>query len=183
MGRKKIVKKQSEFIISLLFLGLGLFLATNKSITGEALNALGGFWAQPSTYIRVLGWGQVIFSTILLLWSLNWSKSDEVEKVKLNIGFEAAVTAGLLVVYCVTLPIITFFPATFLLVLCTNLLYKRKENQMFIASDDTTDAEKATNADKQTFNKKSVMISVVYALCITLAAWVAFTKLLKAVLP
>lgn len=172
---KHLIKNQNNFVLSIAMIALGLFLALDNSLAGKSVSNLGGFWAQPDTYIKLLGGGLVIFSILLLISSLNFERSENVEKIHFTVTAEAIITAVALVVYCYLMPVITFFPATLLLVFGLNRLYLRKERS----------AEGSTDADSKNLQKtiKSMLVSLLYSVCITAAMWLIFTKFLKAVLP
>jgi hypothetical protein len=188
MDIKKLIKNQDNFVLGAVFLILGIFLVTAKNLTGRVISKLGSFWAHPLTYIRILGWGFVIFSGLLVLFSL----FGKTKKLSIKFGFEAAITTIALIVYCIVMPILTFFPTTFLLVLGINLLYKRKEDQAAIEiGKNDNGAEKSSSvapsaadaiADKNA-KKKSLIVSIIYSACITAFMWWIFSKVLKAVLP
>jgi hypothetical protein len=190
-----IIKNHPDFLLGVIFLALGLFLLLNDGLVGKEMSNLGGYWAQPSTYLKMLGMGISIFSVILLLTSLNFQRTNVIQKIQLNVGFEAWMTILALLVYCIIMPIITFMPATFLMILFINLVYKRKEA---IKAAETL-AEKAAQERSDSgeegavpvpvapisaeARKKSLITSVIYAVVITLFLWVVFTQFLDAQLP
>lgn len=175
---KKFIKNQNNFVLSIAMILLGLFLALNDSIVGKSVSNLGGFWAQPDTYIKMLGWGLILFSTLLLLTSINFSRSEHIERIHFTVTAEAVITAIALIVYCYLMPVISFFPATLLLIFGLNRLYLHKES--FAEKQAESDAPDTSSGRTRA---KSLLVSAAYSICITTAMWLIFTKFLKAVLP
>lgn len=172
---KNYIKNQNNFVLSIAMILLGLFLALDDSIAGKSVSNLGGFWAQPDTYIKMLGCGLIVFSTLLLITSLNFSHSEHIEKIHFTVTAEAIITAIALVAYCYLMPVISFFPATLLLIFGLNRLYLHKES--------TAEDNREAAAQSKKAQVKSLFVSALYSVCITTAMWLIFTKFLKAVLP
>lgn len=184
---KKIIKSKNNFVLGITMIAVGLFLVLNDSLSGKSVSGLGGFWAQPDTYIKMLGCGLILFSTLLVITSINFKGDNNVEKISFPVTREAIITAAALVAYCYVMPIITFFPATFILVFGLNRLYRKKEAEAIHLNADAQDGvpEEKKEREKLTGKAlaKSLIVSGIYSLCITATMWLIFTRILKAVLP
>lgn len=169
--KNKYIHNMNDFVLGLAFLALGLFCLLNPNIASETMHKLGGELAKASTYIRLLGWLITIAAVILIACSV-LVRGGEAKGIPFSITKEGFITAAALIVYCFVMPIISFFPATFILIMGLNLLYKRKEN---IAAE----KQPVTRQEKL----RSLLHSAVYSAVITVLFWLVFTQLLTAVLP
>ncbi len=168
---RRIVKNTNDFILGTIFLILGLFLLLNPNVASKSMSKMGGILTQASTYLHMLGGILAVASIGLILSSLYFGKENvEKKKFAFHITREALITAAALILYCFLMPIVTFFPATFVLIFGLNLLYKHKEGEK---------QEKKTGD----FRYKEIMASAVYAVIMTILLWAIFTKLLSAILP
>ena len=133
-------------------------------------NGLGGYWAQASSYIRLLASILLGLSVLQLIYAINFKGDGEHKKLSIPISKEVVITAVSLILYALLLPILTFFPCTLALnvVLCGT--YAMKENQ--------DDPEL-----KGKLPKKQIISIIIYSVVLTVVLWLVFTELLNCVLP
>ncbi|MDR2132209.1 MAG: tripartite tricarboxylate transporter TctB family protein [Clostridiales Family XIII bacterium] len=183
MNLKKQIKDRPAFLLAAIFLPVGIFLLTGDDLVGRQITDLGGYWARPLTYIRILGAITIALSALLLIKSIQFRRGREyeVKKIAIGWGFEAGMTAAALVAYCIVMPLITFVPATFALVFGMNLLYKRKEGSASPKEDSFAPPAESRRGARSRWTY--YLNSAVYALLATFVLYMIFTKLLHAVLP
>lgn len=169
--KNKYIHNMNDFVLGLAFLALGLFCLLNPNIASETMHKLGGTLAKASTYIRLLGFILTAAAAVLMICAVAVRNKPAVG-IPFSITTEGLITAIALVVYCFVMPIISFFPATFIMVMGLNLLFKRKENIAAGTQPITKEAK-----------IKSLLHSALYSAIITVLFWVVFTQLLTAVLP
>ena len=168
---KKVIRSTNDLLLAVLMGAVSIFLLTNDSIITGVENGLGGYWAQASSYIKLVAGILLGLSVLQLIYAINFKK-DETQYSKLNIPIskEIVITAVALVLYALLLPKLTFFPCTLVLniVLCGT--FALKENQ---GNEET----------KGKLPKKQAIGIVVYSVALTLCLWLLFTEVLKCVLP
>ena len=167
---KKAIRNTNDLLLAVLMAGVSIFLLTSDKIITGVENGLGGFWAQASTYIRLLAMILLALSVLQAIYAFNFKKHGEQQKLRIPVSKEIIITAVALVLYALLLPVLTFFPCTLALniVLCGT--FAMKENQ--------GDPEL-----KGKLPKKQVIAIVIYSVVLTVVLWVLFTQLLKCVLP
>ena len=167
---KKAIRNTNDLLLAVLMAGVSIFLLTSDKIITGVENGLGGFWAQASTYIRLLAMILLALSVLQAIYAFNFKKDGEHQKLRIPVSKEIIITAVTLVLYALLLPVLTFFPCTLALniVLCGT--FAMKENQ--------GDPEL-----KGKLPKKQVIAIVIYSVVLTVVLWVLFTQLLKCVLP
>ena len=167
---KKAIRNTNDLLLAVLMAGVSIFLLTSDKIITGVENGLGGFWAQASTYIRLLAMILLALSVLQAIYAFNFKTDGEHQKLRIPVSKEIIITAVALVLYALLLPVLTFFPCTLALniVLCGT--FAMKENQ--------GDPEL-----KGKLPKKQVIAIVIYSVVLTVVLWVLFTQLLKCVLP
>ena len=167
---KKAIRNTNDLLLAVLMAGVSIFLLTSDKIITGVENGLGGFWAQASTYIRLLAMILLALSVLQAIYAFNFKKDGKHQKLRIPVSKEIIITAVALVLYALLLPVLTFFPCTLALniVLCGT--FAMKENQ--------GDPEL-----KGKLPKKQVIAIVIYSVVLTVVLWVLFTQLLKCVLP
>jgi hypothetical protein len=183
MHFKRLVKDWPGFFLGAIFLPIGILLVAGDNLVGKQITDLGGYWARPLTYIRILGGIMIALSGLLLLKSLKFRRNREYEikKIEIGWGFDAGMTAFALIVYCIVMPLITFVPATLALVFGMNLLYKRRERTAPSAQTSLQPTSGPNSTAKSRL--KFYLNSAIYASITTFALYMLFTRLLNAVLP
>lgn len=167
---KKVIRSSNDLLLAVLMGCLAIFLLTNKGIITGVENGLGGYWAQASSYIRLLAGILLGLSVLQLIYAINFKGDGEHKKLSIPISKEVVITAVSLVLYALLLPTLTFFPCTLALnvILCGT--YGMKENQ--------DDPEL-----KGKLPKKQIISILIYSVVLTVVLWLVFTELLNCVLP
>lgn len=117
---KKAIRNTNDLLLAVLMAGVSIFLLTSDKIITGVENGLGGFWAQASTYIRLLAMMLLALSVLQAIYAFNFKKDGEHQKLRIPVSKEIIITAVALVLYALLLPVLTFFPCTLALniVLC-----------------------------------------------------------------
>jgi hypothetical protein len=85
------------------------------------------------------------------------------------------------------MPIVSFLPATLILVFGLRLVYKRREKLgLWRPKNEVDDSEITFTSEEKAkvkFTKKEILFNLLYTVCVTGVLYVVFTKFLGAVLP
>ena len=167
---KKVIRSSNDLLLAVMMGCVSIFLLTNDGIITGVENGLGGYWAQASSYIRLLAGILLGLSVLQLIYAINFKGDGEHKKLSIPISREIVITAVALVLYALLLPTLTFFPCTLALnvVLCGT--YGMKENQ--------DDPEL-----KGKLPKKQIIAVIIYSVILTVVLWLVFTQLLNCILP
>ena len=167
---KNAIRSTNDLLLAGLMGCISLFLLLHKGIITGVENGLGGYWAQASSYIRLLASVLLGLSVLQLIFAINFKSAGEHKGLSIPVSKEVIITAVSLVLYALLLPILTFFPCTLALnvILCGT--YAMKENE--------------GNPDcKGKLPKKQLISIVIYSVVLTIILWLLFTELLNCVLP
>ena len=167
---KKLIRSTNDVILAILTAAVSIFLLTHDGIITGVENGLGGFWAQASTYIRLLAGILLGLSGLQLIYAFNFKKDGEHSKLCIPISREIVITAVVLVLYALLLPVLTFFPCTLALIFILAATFAMKENQ-------------GESAERGKLPKKQLIGIVIYSVILTIVLWIVFTQLLKCNLP
>jgi hypothetical protein len=119
----------NDFVCAVLLLAIGVFLlVSNTIVTGKIVNPPnGGIFVRADVYIRVLGGILAFLSALLLIGSLNFTKSQETTGFKIVLTRINVLTIVGLIFYTLALPLIGFTVSTFLVSFFLVCLYRRGE--------------------------------------------------------
>ena len=151
---------------------LGLYIIFNKGIikNNVALNT-GGIFARADVYIRMIAGLIAFLAFLLILKSINFSKSKEVKGFIFVMNKEIALTALSLVVYTFVLPRIGFTISTSVLMFFLVFMLSVREL--------TGGERKLTRKELH----KLLLISVIYTIVLVVVVYLVFSKLLGVSLP
>jgi hypothetical protein len=123
------IKSMNDFVASLLVTGLGIFvLVSDNIIQGKVINPPnGGIFVRADVYLRLLGGIIAFLGLLILLKSLNFSKSGETRGFHLIVSLAGILTIAALIVYVLVLTSVGFFIATFSLSVFLVCLYMHEE--------------------------------------------------------
>ena len=125
---KKAIKHMNDFILGILMVAVSLFLLLGKITDREVPTAQGGFLARSDIWLRMMAVFMLIVAVILIIRSINFNKSDDVEPFKFYIDGTVIATIISLVAYAYLLPLLGFFISTYVMTFYLVMLYSVKEN-------------------------------------------------------
>lgn len=173
MEKTKFLKSTNDFIIGLILLAVGIFvLLTDKVVQGEVVTGNGGFLVRPDVYVRMMGGCLAFFAAILVLKSINWTRSKDTKGFTFVLSREIVLTLIGLIAYVFLLNIIHFFAATFLLAFLLTIMYHKKE----ISASETGKPEKGVAM-------RRLVVAAVYSVILTVVVFLVFQNVLKVALP
>lgn len=123
----KAIKHMNDFVLGILMIIVSAFLFFGKITQTEVATAQGGFLARPDIWLRMMAVFLFLVSVALIIRSINFSKSEEVDKFKFYIDSTVIATIVTLIVYAVALPLVGFFISTYAITFYLVLLYSVKE--------------------------------------------------------
>jgi putative tricarboxylic transport membrane protein len=165
----KFFKSVNDFIIGILLLGFGIFIATYKDIVkGTISDSVGGILVRPDVYVRMVSVLLIICSLILVLKSINYRRSGKTEGFRFVMTKEVALTGISLLLYAALLEPVGFYVSTFLLTLFLTCMYMRRER---------------SGEGKPPLSKKAVIVAAVYSIAMVIVVHLVFAKVLKVILP
>ena len=124
----KFVKKTNDFVIGLALLALGCYvLFTDNVVFGNVMQTSGGPLVHPVVYVRLIGGILTFLAAILVLRSINWRRSANVESFRFLLTPHIALTIGALLLYIFLLPRIGFAISTFVLNFFLTCLFLHRE--------------------------------------------------------
>jgi len=172
--KPKPIRSVNDLIIGIALFLLGVYILFTKHVMqGTADTGAGGILVRPDVYVRVIGGGIALFSLILSLKAINFKKSERTTGFKFAMNKEVAFTVAALILYVFLLPLITFFPSTFLLLFFLNFIYMRKE-----IGDEPTEEKPG----RKTAARRAA-VAAVYSVLLTILVYVVFSYVLKVALP
>jgi hypothetical protein len=129
MDKRKLIKNTNDFIIGVALLALGIYvLFTNDIIQGNLPTAvIVSPLVRPDVYVRLIGGCLAFCAAILIIKSINFSRTADVKGFHFAITREAVLTVVSLIIYTAVLPRIGFAVSTFLLVFFQTCMYTHKE--------------------------------------------------------
>ena len=167
----KAIKHVNDLILGILMIGVSAFLFFGKITQSEVQTAQGGFLARPDIWLRMMAVFLFVVSVILIIRSINFSKSEEVDKFSFYIDSTVIATVLSLIAYAVALPWIGFFVSTYTMTFYLVMLYSVKEKGWNFNS-----------VPKGNWGKILVK-SLITAAILLVVFWFVFGKLLAIQLP
>ena len=172
MSKPRLIKKMNDFVLGCLMLPFGLYIFLSKGIIkNNVIINTGGLFARADVYIRMLSGMIAILALILIVKSINFSRSKETQGFKFVMNKEIALTAFSLVVYTFVLPRIGFTISTSVLMFFLVFMLSVREL--------TGGERKLTRKELQ----KLLLISAIYTVVLVIAVYLVFSKLLGVSLP
>ena len=172
MSKPKLIKNVNDFILGCLMLSLGLFIFLNKGIIkNNVVSNTGGLFARADVYIRMIAALIAFFAFLLIIKSINYTKSKEVKGFTFVMNKEIALTALSLVVYTFVLPKIGFTITTSVLMFFLVFMLSVREL--------TGGERKLTRKELH----KLLLVSAIYTVFLVIAVYLVFSKLLGVILP
>jgi formate hydrogenlyase subunit 3/multisubunit Na+/H+ antiporter MnhD subunit len=173
MGNTRFLKSANDFVIGLALMCVGLFIMiTDKIVQVEVMTGNGGVLVRPDTFVRIIGGLLAFFAVVLVLKSINWTKSQQTKRFTFLICRENILTVAALVVYITLLNIIHFFAATFLLLFFLTVMFYNKE---------ISAVEKEKPGRKVLI--KRYIVAAIYSAVLTIAVHWIFSQVLHVSLP
>jgi len=174
MVKMKLIKNTNDFIIGLVLLALGIYVVLTDDIVIGFIPATlpGGDLTRPDMYVRLIGGFLALCAAILVIKSINFTRSADTIGFRFAISREIVLTALALVAYTMLLTRIGFFASSFLLIFFLTAMYLRKE--------------KAGDGSRPTTRKEIIKEFVrifVYSVLLVLAVYLIFTRVLFVALP
>jgi len=162
----------NDFVLGCLMLPLGLYVSLSKGIIkNNVVINTGGPFARADVYIRMLSAMIAFLALLLIVKSINFTKSKEVKGFKFVMNKEIALTALSLVVYTFVLPRIGFTISTSVLMYFLVFMLSVREL--------TGGERKLTRKELH----KLLLISAIYTVVLVIAVYLVFSKLLGVSLP
>ncbi len=172
MSKPKLLKNVNDFILGCLMLVLGLYISFSKGIIkNNVISNTGGLFARADVYIRMLAGLIAFLAFLLIIKSINFSKSKESKGFTFIMNKEIALTALSLIVYTLALPRIGFAISTTVLMFFLVFMLSIREL--------TGGDRKLTKKELQ----KLLLISAIYTVLLVIAVYLVFSKLLGVSLP
>jgi hypothetical protein len=173
MKETKIFKSVNDFIIGAALALLGVYILITEHVVESAFKSEeGGILVRPDVYVRLIGGCLVFFSIVLILKSIKYTKSEQVKPFTFIMTREVAMTLAALVLYTFLLPVIHFFPATFLVIFFLTWLYARKERS----------SQSGDKPDGKVFIRR-FLVYAVFSIILVVAVYLVFEKVLLVALP
>jgi hypothetical protein len=167
----KFFKSVNDFIIGVALLLLGVYICfTDHVVEAEFKSEDGGILVRPDVYLRLIGVLLAIFSVVLILKSIRYSQTEKAKPFKFTMTREVALSLVALALYTFLLPIIHFFPSTFLLSFFLAALYARKENS-------------SQGKPGKKILIRRMIIFAVFSILLVLLVYLIFEKVLLVTLP
>jgi hypothetical protein len=167
--RVKFFKSINDFIIGIILLGVGAFIATyDQIVKGTISDSVGGILVRPDVYVRMIGVLLVICSLILVIKSMNYKRSGKTEGFQFVMTKEVALTGISLLLYAALLNPIGIYLSTFLLTLFLTCMYMRRER---------------SGEGKPPLSRRAGIIASVYSIVMVVVVHFIFAKVLNVILP
>lgn len=167
----KAIKHMNDFVLGILMIIVSAFLFFGKITQTEVATAQGGYLARPDIWLRMIAVFLFAVSVVLIIRSINFSKSEEVDGFSFYIDSTVIATIVSLIAYALALPVIGFFISTYAITFYLVLLYSVKEKGWNFNS-----------VPKGNWGKMLIK-SVITAAVLLLVFWFVFGKLLAIQLP
>ncbi len=141
----------------------------------------GGFFSRADVYIKGIGAILAFVSLLLIIKSINFTRSSDISPLKIQLNKEIVITAILLILYTLTLPGYGFFVTTPILLFILNLMYALKEQkaQTQRKPDESTPAQ----IIKKHSLRSTIITALGYSAALTLVLYLIFVKLLHVIFP
>lgn len=168
------IKNANDFILAIIMLGISGYILLAKNICSFIPNTgLGGFFARPDVYIKMLSIFLIILSVVLLAKSVSISKKNvPIKKFSFYLNKEIVSTTVALCAYTLLMPVVGFIITTFLLTFFLVLIFSLKfKNIKF-----------SWRSNKKVLIRLFV-ISFVYAFVADIVMYLVFTYLFGISLP
>lgn len=124
----KRIKTMNDFILGIMMLAFSLFLLfSDKIVTNMPVVTMGGYFARADVYIHLLATILGIVALVLIGKSINFKKDAEVTGFSFLINNTILISAAILILYTLLLPVIGFIISTFLAIFFLCALYTVKE--------------------------------------------------------
>lgn len=125
----KLIKTMNDFILGIMMLALSFFLLfSDKIVTNMPAVTMGGYFARADVYIHLLAIILGIVSLVLIGKSINFNKDAAVTGFSFQMNSTILISAIVLILYTLVLPIIGFIVSTFLAIFLLCTLYTVKED-------------------------------------------------------
>ena len=167
--KTRFLKSVNDFIIGIVLLGAGIFIATHQNIVkGIISDSPGGILVRPDVYVRMLGVLLIICSLLLVFKSINFTGKGETQGFHFVLTKDVLFTGIALLLYAVLLEPAGFYITTFVVCLFLTCMYMRRERM---------------GEGKPPLTRRAVVIAAIYSLVMVVVVYLLFAKVLNVVLP